>query len=70
MRDVCGGEGRSNSHDSTNLGDLACRCEHGRAAQRMTDDQRGCLMLSAQKFSSAHEVSDVGTERGVGEVAF
>ena len=46
------------------------RREHRRTAEAVADQQRWRLPHLAQMIGGAHQVGDIGRERGVGEIAF
>ena len=63
------GVGRcTDGDDPANLGDLRCGCQDCRPAQRMPDQYRWGTELVTEMVCGAHQVLDVGTEAGRGEV--
>ena len=60
---------RAQGHNRFHAGDLGGGLQHRRAAQRMADHQRRGQLALGKVGRRLHQIVDVGTERGVGELA-
>ena len=69
VRDVAGVEGCADGDDGLCAGDFGGGFQNRRAAQRVADQQRGRHAALGEDIRRAHQVFDIGGERGVGELA-